>query len=256
MLFNGLSKQNTFLTEQLRNTKLTMIESKHFIKARPKQDFNIDHSTIMNSKELTMPLRVWLYIILERHKVFNKIEYQYIPNQELCMILGVSTPTLIKQRDELERLKLIEVMCKVKGKLTPIAKAQRKNQPIYYHPNFSLLLKYGFIKPIEMSEYQKNFREATRKPNSKVMLKPLIIGEVLNYQNSKALKSNKSYNVVFKSIEDNTTSEMVIKGSYLKSGFLEEYNNKEKSDIITLFYGENKDVLGTFIEQVESLLNI
>jgi hypothetical protein len=215
-------------------------ERQLFTKAKPKQDFNIRHSTIMNSKWLKMPLRVWLYIILERHKVFNKNEYQYIPNQVLSEILGVSVPTLIKQRDELERLQLVEVMCKVKGKLTAINKDHRKNQPLYYHPNFTLLLKHEFIEPIEMSQYQKDFRETTRKTTNKIVHKSLKIGEVLTHINSKALNSNKEYNVIYKAIGSDNTTEDVCKGYILKSGLLEEYESKEDCGVQILFNGDYK----------------
>lgn len=216
-------------------------ERQEYTKAKPKQDFNIRHSTIMNSKWLTMPLRVWLYIILERHKVFNKKEYQYITNQELRGILGITVPTLIKQRDVLERLNLIEVMCKVKGKLTVIDSEHRKNQPLYYRPIFASLLKHEFIEPIEMSQFQKDFRETTRKKPDKVKSKPLKIGEVLNHVNSKALNSNKKYNIIFKTIENGNTTEMVCEGFTLKKGLREDYDNKEDSGVHTLFYGECKN---------------
>lgn len=159
-------------------------------KKRPKkQNFNINTNEILISDRIDSNSKFILNLILTHHKEVDKRNYCPIYNKQLASAIGKSVPTFIKYRDILEELKLI--------KITPI-KGKRKNSPLTYYPQWVKLENWNFIKPIELSENDKKYKENFKKkiPNMTTYSKKSLEDRgVITTESSLKLSDDSLYNI-------------------------------------------------------------
>lgn len=125
------------------------------IKRRPKQNFNINYSEILDSS-LNKSQKSILIAILKFHKANCKFEYMNFLNADLCISADISEVTMLKHKKLLERdnlFKTNKVRC-------------GKSYVLQYRFNWTKLLKLQFITPIEKNEYSPIFKKKS-KPNFK-----------------------------------------------------------------------------------------
>src|SRR5690554_2197618 len=123
-------------------SKWTQIHQNMKIKKRPKQNFNVNHDAILDSK-LNERQKSILIKTLNFHKANCKFEYKNFLNIDLANQINASIPTLLAHRKLLEQDKYF-VIKKIRC---------GKSYVLEYRFNWTKLSKLEFITPIEENPF-------------------------------------------------------------------------------------------------------
>ncbi len=188
------------------------------IKRRPKQDFNINYLTILDS-ELSKAQKDILIEVLGHHKKNCKYEYKPLYNSAIFKKLEFGKDSFTKHRETLVDDKYLVLKRVRTGRVILIQ----------YHFNWTKLLKKQFITPIEQSEYKPKFIN-----KGKQVLKK---GHSLTIEDIPKLKADTVYKIKRYRLDNDGNRKgngTVIKpyGKDLKSMILINHRTKEVEYII------------------------